>query len=123
MPAENKYGKWPKSGEIDIMEYVGYENSKIFQTIHTEKYNHKNKTMIGSNYKINSYDDFVIYDFIWYPDKLEWYTNNKKIFETKYLANKTKDVEQEYFKVFPFDKEFYLIINLAIGGDWGGKKE
>ncbi|AZZ65317.1 glycoside hydrolase family 16 protein [Metamycoplasma phocicerebrale] len=122
LPVNKKNIEWPHYGEIDIMEYVGFDESKIFQTIHTGQHNHKNKTQIGSSYLINSSDRFLVYEFIWYPDRLEWYVDNTKIFETKYLKNKERDVERAYEEVFPFDKEFYLILNLAIGGTWAGKK-
>ncbi|MGI6771038.1 MAG: glycoside hydrolase family 16 protein [Acholeplasmataceae bacterium] len=54
MPTRSIYGGWPRSGEIDIMEYVGYDPSKIHTTIHTAKFNHKSR---NTNRKIND-DEF-----------------------------------------------------------------
>ena len=74
MPADDTYGEWPKSGEMDIMENVGYELPKVHYAIHTETYNHTK-----NNQKRHTVDcatvatDFHVYGFEWREDKLTWY--------------------------------------------------
>lgn len=118
MPTRSVYGGWPRSGEIDIMEYVGYDPSKIHSTIHTQKFNHKNGTQIGRSTTINSTDDFLVYELLWNPGELTWFIEGKQVFNVTYNAAINQDVP--YYEAHPFDQEFFMILNLAIGGDWGG---
>ncbi len=120
MPTRSIYGGWPRSGEIDIMEYVGYDPSKIHTTIHTAKFNHKLGTQIGKSMTMNSTNDFHVYELEWNPGELIWKVDGKQVFNIVYNAKLNDDVP--YWEAHPFDQEFYLILNLAIGGDWGGAK-
>ncbi len=119
MPVMNSYGGWPNSGEIDIMEYVGYDKNRIHTTIHTEKFNHKLGTQIGySRLYENVETEFKDYEMIWTPGKILTYVDGDKLGEFNYVAELNKDVKSS--AAFPFDQMFFLIINLAVGGDWGG---
>lgn len=114
LPTKNEYGGWPKSGEIDIMEHVGYANDSIYSTAHTEGYNH-----IKGNQKTVAYvDDSFTSDFHIYT--LEW---NELGWSTYVDGNYVYTWENDFqgYASWPFDKEFHLILNLAIGGNWGGK--
>ncbi|WP_256011043.1 glycoside hydrolase family 16 protein [Desertivirga xinjiangensis] len=115
MPSESTYGKWPKSGEIDIMEHVGYEPEKNHYAIHTEAFNHVRNNGIGSNVFNLTPADFHIYALEWHEDRMEWYLDGRKRFVTKKPQNCT-------WENWPFDRPFYLILNLAFGGGWGGMK-
>lgn len=115
MPSKDKYGGWPRSGEIDIMEQVGYAPDSVWSAVHVEKYNgmrgtHKN----GHSYVPNVSDDFHIYKLVWTEDKYETFIDGKHNFT---YVNERNGIE-----TWPFDQEFYLILNLAYGGNWGGKK-
>ena len=100
LPTDWEYGGWPNSGEIDIMEHVGYEPSKIYGTIHTADYNHTLGTQQGSNLTVNDCEtEYHVYSIQWTPNKIEFYVDDTK---------------------WPFDKRFHLLLNIAIGGDWGG---
>ena len=115
MPTNSKYGGWPRSGEIDIMEYIGVEPQKLHYTCHFEGTNgtgHQSSGT-GSTYITNPYNQFIKYTLIWTPDKIEWYANDRKFHE--YRKQPSFD-----YRSWPFDKEFYLILNLAYGGSWGG---
>ncbi len=115
MPAEQKYGGWPSSGEIDIMEMVGFDQDVIHMSVHTESFNHKVGThKTAKTYVKGASDDFHVYAIEWYPDKIDFFIDGKKHF----TFNKTGDS----YKLWPFDQKFYLILNLAIGGTWGGAK-
>ncbi len=115
MPTYNEYGGWPRSGEIDIMEYVGVEPQNLYFNTHFEGTQGDGHDSYGSGPERvvrNPWLSFIKYELIWTPDKIEWYANDRKVHE----YNKPADD----YRVWPFDKEFYLIFNLAYGGNWGG---
>lgn len=115
LPTDWEYGGWPASGEIDIMENVGYDPATIVGSAHTEAYNHAINT--HKNAEINCPDCFG--DFHVYA--LEWEENEYRIYldDTLYF---TFVNEGTGYKAWPFDKRFHLLINLAVGGNWGGQK-
>ncbi|PKK97062.1 MAG: glycoside hydrolase [Tenericutes bacterium HGW-Tenericutes-3] len=119
MPLMSVYGGWPNSGEIDIMEYVGYDPNTVHSTIHTTKFNHNLGTQIGFSKDIlNAETEFHDYEMIWAPGYIKTLVDGETIGEFNYVPGFTSDVP--YDDAFPFDQEFFLIINLAIGGNWGG---
>jgi beta-glucanase (GH16 family) len=106
---------WPTCGEIDIMENVGFEPTRIYGTIHTAAYNHVAGTAKGSNVTIaNPWEDFHVYAMEWYADRIEIFVDGQRYF--------TFRNEGTGSRTWPFDKPQYLLINLAIGGSWGGQK-
>lgn len=106
---------WPKCGEIDIMENVGFDPDLIHGNIHTGKYNHVQKTNKGSKVKVEKpYAAFHIYAIEWDAKKIDFFVDDHKYF--------TYENEGSGDAAWPFDKPMYLILNLAIGGDWGGQK-
>ena len=112
MPTDNKFGWWPKSGEIDIMEAVGQNPNIIYGTIHCEKYNHLNNTAKGGKIRSETvYSDFHDYEMIWDGDGITFLLDD--------YAYYTYVPESRDHTVWPFDERFYLKLNLAIGG-WGG---
>ncbi len=114
LPTDWEYGGWPASGEIDIMEHVGYSPDSIYGTVHTEAYNHLKGTHIGDQrYIPDSEDAFHIYAIEWTNEKIDFFIDQEKYFTFKN--------EKATFKEYPFDKSFYLILNIAVGGSWGGK--
>lgn len=121
MPTMNAYGTWPNSGEIDIMEYVGYDPDQIHTTIHTQKFNHRIGTQLGYERTLaNAETAFHVYEMIWSPGRLEMFVNGESFGIFAYTA--TFNQEVPYHAAFPFDQLFYLILNVAIGGDWGGRE-
>lgn len=106
---------WPKCGEIDIMEHVGYNKDTIYGTVHTETYNHKIGTAVGKGVFINNpYEQFHVFAVEWTPEKIDFLLNNN-IYHTFKNENKTK-------AEWPFDKKFHLKLNVSVGGSWGGEK-
>lgn len=106
---------WPKAGEIDIMEHVGYKKDTLFGTIHTQAYNHRINTQKGKTVLLkNPYNQFHTYAINWTSEKIEFLLDGKIYFEFK---NEHK-TEGEW----PFDQPFYLLLNMAVGGDFGGKE-
>lgn len=109
-----KEAGWPACGEIDIMEHVGYNKDSIFGTIHTESYNHVKGTQKGKGIFIGDpYTQFHVYAIDWTPDKIDFLLDGALYYH----------IENEHLSVkeWPLDQPFYLILNLAIGGNWGGK--
>ncbi len=104
---------WPKSGEIDIMEQVGYEPDVVHGTVHTEAYNHTKGTQKGKIVPIDKpYSEFHVFSIEWTPEKIDFLLNGKVYFVF------TNDHKSE--NEWPFDQPFYLKLNIALGGDWGG---
>lgn len=106
-------GGWPGVGEIDIMEHVGYDFGKVHGTVHTEAYNHSIGTQVGKAIAVeNVSTEFHVYAIDWTEDEIIWYIDGEEFFRFE-NENKT-------YKEWPFDKRFHLIMNIAIGGNWGG---
>lgn len=115
MPTNSEYGGWPKSGEMDIMEYVGMNANNLYYTAHFEGTNGTGHQSSGIQTSYNQpYTKFITFTFIWSPTKLEWYADGVK----KYTYNKPAGD----YRVWPFDKMFYMILNLAYGGSWGAQQ-
>jgi len=107
--------KWPDDGELDIMEHVGYHQGYIHASVHTKKYNHVLHTQKTDTLFVkDASDKFHVYKADWSPEKIEVYIDNQKFFT---YENKEKSDE-----AWPFDKPYFIILNLAIGGFWGGKE-
>lgn len=116
MLGENMKEKgWPACGEIDIMENVGFDPDVIHANIHTKAYNHVKGTNKGNKITIEKpFNDFHVYAVEWFEDHMDFFIDDKKYF--------TFQNEKTGNDVWPFDKPHYLLINLAIGGSWGGQK-
>lgn len=102
---------WPKCGEIDILEYVGKEPQQVFTSLHTkDSYGNTKNT---KKTKINGIEDgFHIYTANWTKNKIDFFVDEQLVY-TFNPKNKTEDI-------WPFNQPFYIIVNLAIGGDFGG---
>lgn len=115
LPEQDSYGGWPKSGELDIMEHVGYDPGTVHGTVHTEAFNHVLGTQKGGKVFISDFNsNFHTYGVDWTKDKIDFYLDGKKYFSFKNSGNGSKD--------WPFDQPFYMILNIAVGGNWGGKE-
>lgn len=113
LPTDWEYGNWPKSGEIDIMEHVGYDQDKVHVTVHTEAYNHSIGTQRGTNKIVpHASTAFHLYRVDWTPYAVRGYIDDQPMFE---FVNEGKG-----FAAWPFDKRFHLLLNIAVGGNWGG---
>ncbi|MDO8997435.1 MAG: glycoside hydrolase family 16 protein [Sediminibacterium sp.] len=115
LPTDWKYGGWPHSGEIDIMENVGFWPDSVLGTVHTNAYNGMKGTQktLGMNFKDLS-TAFHEYSIEWDAEEIRFYVDNKQYNSFK---NSHKNVDE-----WPFDQRFHLLINIAVGGNWGGQK-
>lgn len=110
-----KEAGWPKCGEIDIMEHVGYDSDSIFGTIHTEAFNHMKGTQKGKSiFVANPYNSFHTYSLVWTPDYIDFLLDDVVY---NHIVNEKKTQAE-----WPFDQDFHLKINIAVGGMLGGRK-
>jgi beta-glucanase (GH16 family) len=105
---------WPSCGEIDIMEFVGFEPNMVYANVHTKDYNHTKGTGRGGSLKFEKpWEDFHIYAVEWFNDRMDFFFDDKMYYSCRKKGEGTGE--------WPFDAPQYLLINLAIGGAWGGK--
>jgi len=108
---------WPRGGEIDIMEHVGFDEGVIHGTVHTEAYNHAKKTEKGKAVTINDVTgSFHLYAIEWTADQIDFFVDNQKYYTVQKSVLGTSDAQ------WPFEQPFFLILNVAVGGNWGGQK-
>ena len=106
---------WPDDGEIDIMEHVGFDQGVIHGSAHSKKYNHVIGTQKTATIRVpDCSDSFHVYALDWTADSILISIDSKIYFS---FTN-----EHTGSAAWPFDKPFHLLLNIAIGGDWGGKK-
>lgn len=106
---------WPACGEIDILEYVGHDPGVVHANVHTRGFNHMRGNGRGAKLKVPDAETaFHVYAVEWTPQRMDFFVDDKKYFT---LENDGTGVDS-----WPFDAPQYLILNLAIGGSWGGQK-
>ncbi len=108
--------QWPEDGEIDIVEHVGFNQDMVYGTIHTGRYN----GMYG-NQKVDSMevagasDQYHVYGLEWTEEELKWSVDG----DIYYTLNRGDEDKMGW----PFNEnKFHLIMNLAVGGHWGGRQ-
>lgn len=114
LPTDWVYGGWPSSGEIDIMEHVGYDPGRVHASCHTEAYNHSIGTQVSADIMVQNFAT-TFHTYI-----LEWTDSYVKMFvdDTHYFTFFNDNTNN--YKTWPFDRRFHLLLNIAIGGNWGG---
>lgn len=106
---------WPACGEIDIMELVGFEPRVVHADVDTREYNHAINTGKGDKITVADLSGcFHVYAIEWDAQKIDFFIDDHKYFSFRN--------EQSGTDAWPYDKAQYLILNLAIGGDWGGQQ-
>ncbi len=107
--------KWPDDGEIDIMEHVGYNQGFVHGSVHTKKYNHVLGTQKSDTLIVNDCSEaFHVYALEWSAEFIKVSVDNNTFF--------TFTNEHSGYDAWPFDQPFYLLLNIAVGGNWGGAK-
>lgn len=107
--------KWPDDGEIDIMEHVGYNPGIVHATVHTKSFNHIIGNQKTNTIAVPDFDtQFHVYSVIWNRDSVNILIDNKSYYS---FTNRGTGKD-----AWPFDAPMHLLLNLAFGGNWGGKE-
>lgn len=118
LPSHKEYGGWPDGGEIDIMEHVGFDPDVVHASVHTKSYHHSIGTQRTAKLNVpTARTGFNVYAVEWTPEEIRGFINKQHFFTFKNerLTNPSAD-----YKRWPFDKPFHLLLNMAVGGTWGG---
>ncbi len=111
MPTDSEYGGWPSSGEIDIMELLGHEPWKTYGTIHFGT-SPATRQQSGGSYTLPAgtfAGGFNVFALEWDSTQIRWYVNDVKYYQASIGP--------------PFDKRFFMILNVAVGGNWPGNTD
>jgi beta-glucanase (GH16 family) len=105
---------WPAGGEIDILEHVGHNPGVVHGTVHTTSYNHTRGTERGGSTRVaDACGAFHRYQVLWTPEAITFGVDGVGYYS--FLNDGRGDPA-----TWPFDQPFYAILNLAVGGNWGG---
>ncbi|WP_260471795.1 glycoside hydrolase family 16 protein [Bacillus salinus] len=122
MPEDNVYGKWPLSGEIDIVESWGSRPLTVVGTIHYGE-RPPNNTHTGKELTLpegNGINAWHVYALEWEQGELRWYVDGELYqTQTEWYSKQSESVENVPYPA-PFDQEFHIILNLAVGGHFDG---
>jgi beta-glucanase (GH16 family) len=120
MPTDSRYGGWPRSGEIDIMEYLGHDLRAVYQTIHYTRSGTNDHGSSGTSYRLTDgtfSQDFHVFALEWEAGEMRWYVDNLQVGR----QNSWHTLGAPF--PAPFDQRFHVILNLAVGGDWPGNPD
>lgn len=107
--------EWPDGGEIDIMEHVGYEPGVIHTSVHTKAFNFGRGTQRTTSFDLETAcEQFHRYQLLWTPERLVFAVDDAP----RFLFQKKASGRARW----PFDEPMHLLLNIAVGGDWGGRK-
>jgi beta-glucanase (GH16 family) len=123
LPEEDKYGTWAASGEIDIMEAWGSRPNTVAGTIHYGE-GWPNNKYTGKEFELpenRGIDKWHTYALEWEPGELRWYVDGELYQTQNRWYSKGKDNAANFSYPAPFDQEFYLVMNLAVGGWFDGE--
>lgn len=102
---------WPKCGEIDVLEYIGKEPDNVFTSLHTQD-SHGNTINTKKTTLPDIEEGFHVYAIEWNKDKIEFFVDEKSVY--------TFQPEVKNENTWPYNQPFYFILNVAVGGNFGG---
>jgi beta-glucanase (GH16 family) len=120
LASQHSYGLayWPDNGEIDIMEHVGYDPDVVHAAVHTRAYHHSIGThRTASTLVPGARSDFHLYAIEWSNEEIRAYVDDVHYFT---FRNERLDRADADYRHWPFDRPFHLLLNVAVGGNWGG---
>lgn len=110
---------WPLCGEIDMMEHTVVNKNELVYSLHSQKHNHTRHDTRQYSTSVRQEgvcDEFHVYGMEWTKDYVEYFFDGKSV--CKYC--KTDDADDQTENAWPYDKRFYMILNIAVGGFMGG---
>ena len=116
MPQANVYGSWPKSGELDIMEMIGHQPATTYGTLHFGP--GPGSTQLGRNFSLPAgifNDEFHVFSVEWKQDQIKWLVDG--------VVYSTYSKSDFGANNYPFNEDFFFIINMAVGGSWPGNPD
>jgi len=128
MPENSVHGGWPASGEIDVMENSRSNASTVLGTIHFGGMYPNNTHSFGPSFNFQDGDsvtNFHVYAIEWTTNAIKWYVDSH-LYETQtswWSSSNPADVSVRNPYPAPFDEPFYIIMNLAVGGKFGGNPD
>lgn len=119
MPSESAYGTWPRSGEIDITEYRGQKWWQLLGTLHFgPAWDNKGQVGYERDFPNDFSQEWHRYGLDWSPNSIQWLLDDQVVH--------TETLQRNFWGGLywangqPFDKNFFLILNLAVGGNFFG---
>lgn len=108
---------WPACGEIDIMEYVSYSPNEFHFTVHSTANNHVKGTQITSGpIPLQTIEEeFHTYGVLWTDKYIKFYLDTEDNIKLTFLRPSISNSDN-----WPFSKPYYFLMNIAVGGNWGG---
>jgi beta-glucanase (GH16 family) len=119
LPSDTRYGGWAASGEIDVVEYLGSEPNLIHGTIHFGD-RWPNNSYAQSSYELESgsfNEDFHVFGIEWERGEIRWYVDGILYGSQSDWFSTAGDYPA------PFDVDFHILLNLAVGGNWPGSPD
>lgn len=120
LPNDIRHGvRWPLCGEIDMMEHTVMHKDDLVYSLHSQKHNHTRNDTVQYSTTIHHPGvcaEFHVYGMEWTPDYVEYFLDGESV--CKY--RRTDDQEDQAEQAWPYDKPYYLIMNIAVGGFMGG---
>lgn len=117
------YGTWPVGGEIDIMEMIGHEPDRVHGNIHYgDPKGEDPKTYYlpeGESFA----DSFHLYTLEWEPGEIRWYIDGELYHTANNWHSKHPSNADDFAYPAPFDQDFFLILNISVGGGWPGNPD
>lgn len=116
LPQANTFGGWPKSGEIDLMEMIGHQANRTYGTLHFGP--GPGSTQLGRNFTLSSgifNDAFHVFSLEWKQNQIKWLVDG-----VEYSSYTSADFGSNNY---PFNEDFFLIVNMAVGGNWPGSPD
>ncbi len=106
-------GNWPDVGEIDIMEHVGYDPGVVHASTHSQKHQWRINTQRTAKIAVpDAGEAFHTYTLEWDEEEIRMFVDDRHYF--------TSRKEGGDWTSWPFFRPFHLVLNVAVGGDWGG---
>lgn len=119
---ENLYGQWPKCGEIDIMEVLGHQTKKLYSTLHYGEPHAEGQGSYELGLGHSFANEYHVFGLEWEPGLMNFYIDGMRYHTENDWFTKRQGFGEVTFPA-PYDQPFYLILNVAVGGNWPGNPD